>query len=102
MSVVELAKPSGVSKLKWAVRARLSFGAPTIELVTPGGNDHARSDLEGCKKDFSMWIPVQLEAVACFQSDINGSHEVLPRFENAARICDSTVLVLNERLSNPA
>src|SRR5215470_894510 len=49
-----------------------------------------------------MGIPVELEAVAGLHSNIDWSHEVLPRFEDPACIRHARVFILEERLAYPA
>src|SRR5438270_13629251 len=102
MAVVELAEPCRCTKLKRTMAARLDLGSPTRERVIAHRNDHAGRDFKGRKHRFAMRVPVELEAIARFETHVDGSHEVFPCFQNPTRIGNSEILILKEFLADPA
>src|SRR6266540_1936584 len=49
-----------------------------------------------------MRVPIELEAIAGLEPDIDGRHEIFPGFEHALRIGMADVFILKELLANPA
>ena len=49
-----------------------------------------------------MRVPIELEAIAGLEPDIDWRHEIFPGFEFALGIGVANVFVLKELLSNPA
>ena len=49
-----------------------------------------------------MRVPIELEAIAGFEPDIDRRHEIFPGFEYALRVGIADVFVFKELLANPA
>ena len=102
VAIVERAEPSGISKLQWTVTAGLRFETVPRELVRAWRDDNSGSDGKRCQQDFAVRVPVELEAIASLEPDIDWCHEIFPGFEYALGIGVANVFVLKELLANPA
>src|SRR6266404_6435889 len=100
--VEEGAEPGRRSKLQRPVLAALRLEAPASEVIGAGGNHHTRSDFERYHQRFSVGIPVELETVAGFETQIDRCHEILPGFDDAFGVRIAHVVVLEEFLPYPA
>ena len=49
-----------------------------------------------------MRVPIELEAIAGLEPDIDWCHEIFPGFEYALRVGIANVFILKELLANPA
>src|SRR5256885_15368615 len=101
MAVVESAEPCGGAELQRAVRAGLRFEAPTREIVGAGGDENAFGDFERDEKRFAARRPGKFETIAGFKAQINGRHEIFPRFDDAARVGEGAILFFKKTLRNP-
>src|SRR6266700_6555015 len=101
VAIVERAEPSGISKLQWTVTAGLRFETVPRELVRAWRDDNSGSDGKGCQQDFAVRVPVELEAIAGLEPDIDRCHEIFPGFEYALRVGVADVFVFKELLANP-
>src|SRR5207302_4753537 len=65
-------------------------------------DDASGSDCKRSEQDFTMRVPVELEAIAGLEPDIDRCHEIFPGFEYALGVGIANVFVLKELLANPA
>ena len=79
----------------------MRFEAPTREIVGAGGDENAFGDFERDEKRFAARRPVKFETIAGFKAQIDGRHEIFPRFDDAARIGVADVLIFEKFLTNP-
>src|ERR1700750_537086 len=80
----------------------LCLEAITRELVGAWRNHDSGSDCERSEQDFTMRVPVELEAIAGLEPDIDRCHEIFPGFEYALGVGIANVFVFKELLANPA
>src|SRR5205085_2510365 len=102
VAIVERAEPCGISKLQRSVTAGLRFETVTSELVRAWRKDDSGSDCKRSQQDLAMRVPVELEAIAGLEPDIDRCHEIFPGFEYALRVGIADALVFKELLANPA
>src|SRR5690349_17802682 len=101
MSVEECAEPSRRSELQGPVFTGLCFEAPAREVVGTRRNHYSPSHLERRYERLSVRIPVEFEAVARFETDVDRRHEIVPAFHNSPRVRVTLVAVLEEFLPCP-
>jgi len=101
MAIVEGAKPGRGAELQRAVRAGLCFEAPAREVVRAGGDENAFGNFEWDEESFAARGPVKFKAIAGLETQIDGSHKVFPRFDDAARVGVARVLIFEKFLANP-
>src|SRR6476646_8511684 len=82
--------------------AGLRFEAITRELVRAWRDDYSGSDCKRYQQDLAVRVPVELEAIAGLEPDIDRCHEIFPGFKYALGIGVANVFVLKELLANPA
>src|SRR5262249_16595194 len=83
------------------MRTGLRFEAPARKRVITSRDNNAGRNFERSKESFAVRVPVKFEAVACFHSNIDGRHEVFPRFQDPARIGHSRIFVFEKLLAYP-
>src|SRR6266568_8586483 len=82
--------------------AGLCFQTPTSEIIRTWRYEYPWRNFKRHKQSLAMRVPVELEAVARFEPQVDRSHKVRPGLYDSFRVRIAHVIILEEFLAYPA